>query len=44
MHFIAYADGSNDIIDISNIIQVPVCELVPIIQALKAADLLVEVD
>ena len=40
MDFIAYADGSNDLIDISNIINVPVWELYPIIEKLKSADLL----
>ena len=33
--FIAYADGNNDLIDIGNIIGVPVEELVPIIKNLK---------
>lgn len=42
LNFIAYADGSNDLIDISNIIQVPVRNLYPIIEKLIAADLLQE--
>ena len=42
LNFIAYADGTNDLIDISNIIQVPVRNLYPIIQKLIAADLLQE--
>lgn len=41
--FIAYADGTNDVVDISNIIDVPVRELLPIIQKLKKADLIKEV-
>jgi aminopeptidase-like protein len=41
MNFIAYADGSNDLIDISNIIGVPVSKLYHIIDQLKSADLLV---
>jgi len=40
--FIAYADGSNDLIEISNIINVPVEELYPIIEKLKEANLLEE--
>ena len=42
LNFITYADGSNDLIDISNIIQVPVRSLYPIIEKLIAADLLQE--
>lgn len=38
--FIAYADGTNDLIDISNIINVPVAELIPIIKTLKTAGLI----
>lgn len=38
--FIAYADGNNDLIDISNIIGVPVEELVPIIKNLIDNDLI----
>ena len=38
---IAYADGKNDLFDISNIIGIPVDELVPIIQRLKDNGLIV---
>lgn len=38
--FIAYADGTNDVIDISNIIGVPVKDLLIIIKKLKQAELL----
>lgn len=38
--FIAYADGNNDLIDIGNIIGVPVEELVPIIKNLIDNDLI----
>ena len=38
--FIAYADGSNDLIDISNIIGVPVNELLTVIEKLEKVDLL----
>lgn len=40
MNFIAYADGSNDLIDISNTIGVPVWELYPIVDKLLEAGLL----
>ena len=40
MNFIAYADGENDLIDISSKIGVPVWELYPIIERLKKVDLL----
>lgn len=40
MDFIAYADGKNDLIDISNKIKVPVWEFYPIIEKLLKADLL----
>lgn len=40
LNLVAYADGINDLIDISNIIKVPVWELYPIIEKLKEADLL----
>ncbi len=39
-NFIAYADGSNDLIDISNIIGVPVSELLDILDKLLANNLL----
>ena len=42
--FIAYADGSNDLIDISNIISVPVKELLIVIEKLKKVDLLTRCD
>lgn len=38
--FIAYADGMNDLIDISNIIGVPVEELIPIVENLEKCKLL----
>lgn len=44
MNFIAYADGKNDVIDISNTIKVPVWELYPIIENLLKVDLLTAVD
>jgi len=40
MDFIAYADGRNDLIDISNAIHVPISELVSVIRKLLDADLL----
>ncbi len=40
MNFIAFADGDNDLIDISNKINVPVWELYPIIEKLRQVDLL----
>lgn len=40
MNFIAYADGKNDLIDISNKINVPVWEIYPIIEKLKKTDLI----
>ena len=42
--FIAYADGSNDLIDISNIIGVPVNELLTVIEKLEKVDLLTRCD
>lgn len=42
LNFIAYADGTNDLIDISNAIQVPVRDLYPIMDKLTQADLLLE--
>lgn len=41
--FIAYADGTNDLIDISNIIGVPVKDLLPIVEKLKINLLIEEV-
>lgn len=43
MDFIAYADGENDLADISSRINVPVWELYPIIEKLKEAGLLTAV-
>ena len=40
MDFIAYADGTNDLIDISNIIGVPIEILIPIVNKLKDSGLL----
>ncbi|MFB5085874.1 DUF4910 domain-containing protein [Psychrobacillus sp. PGGUH221] len=40
MNFIAYSDGNHDLIEISNIIGVPVAKLYPIIQLLVDNDLL----
>ncbi|SHI95941.1 aminopeptidase-like domain-containing protein [Anaerovibrio lipolyticus DSM 3074] len=40
LDFIAYADGKNDLIEISNIIGVPVNEIIPIAEKLIAANLL----
>jgi len=42
MNLIAYADGTNDLIDISNRTQVPAQNLYPIVEKLIAADLLHE--
>lgn len=42
LNFLAYADGTNDLIDISNLVQIPVKSLYPIIEKLMAADLLNE--
>ena len=38
--FIAYADGTNDLIDISEIINVPVNDLLPIVNKLKTSGLI----
>lgn len=40
MDFIAYADGTRDLVDISNLIKVPVDKLYPIIENLRKNDLL----
>ncbi|HEY4524137.1 MAG TPA: DUF4910 domain-containing protein [Candidatus Paceibacterota bacterium] len=40
LNFIAYADGQNDLLDISNQIQVPVGELLSIVEKLRKAKLL----
>lgn len=42
--FIAYADGTNDLIDISNIISVPIDKLIPVIENLTACDLLEKIE
>lgn len=39
MNFLAYADGTNDLLDISNIINVPIFELIPIVLELEQNDL-----
>lgn len=44
MDFIAYADGTNDLIDISNKIRVSVKDLIPIVDKLKDAGLIKAVD
>ena len=40
VNFIAYADGKNDLIDISERIHVPIRELVPVVEKLRQHDLL----
>ena len=42
LNFLAYADGTNDLIDIGNTIQVPFWRLVPIVKKLKEAELIEE--
>lgn len=44
VNFIAYADGKNDLIDISNIIGVPVTEIISIVKKLENAKLIKAVD
>jgi aminopeptidase-like protein len=44
MDFIAYADGTNDLIDISKTIRRPVKELIPIASKLLAAGLITAID
>lgn len=44
VNFIAYADGRKDLLEISDVIGVPVRELIPIIKKLLEADLLEEID
>ena len=39
-NFIAYADGKNDLFDISEIINVPVKNLIPVVKKLSAVDLI----
>ena len=43
MDFIAYADGTNDLIEISNIIGKPIREIVPIAEKLLEEGLLEEI-
>ena len=43
-NFIAYADGKNDLFDISEIINVPVKNLIPVVKKLSAVDLIKAVD
>jgi aminopeptidase-like protein len=40
VNFLSYADGKNDLIDISNIIKVPVCQLLDLVKLLKDNDLI----
>ncbi len=40
--FIAYADGTNDLIDVSEIINVPAIDLLPVIKKLKTSGLIKE--
>lgn len=40
MNFIAYADGTNDLLKISDLIDLPIKQMYPIITALLAADLI----
>ena len=44
MDFLAYADGQNDLIEISNIIGVSVNDLIPMVEKLERAVLIKEVD
>jgi len=44
MNFIAYADGSNDLIEISNLIGVPVWELYDMVEKLSVNGLLETAD
>ena len=44
MNLIGYADGNNDLIDISNLIRVPVKELLPLVQQLLSKGLLVKIE
>ncbi|HZU87586.1 MAG TPA: DUF4910 domain-containing protein, partial [Anaerolineaceae bacterium] len=43
MDFIAYADGTNDLLQISNIIHKPIREIVPFVEKLLQAGLLEEI-
>lgn len=42
MNLLAYSDGNNDLVDISNLIKMPVWELYPIVDSLRKAGLLEE--
>lgn len=42
--FIAYADGNNDLMDISNIISVPIDKMIPVIDNLTKCDLLEKIE
>ena len=44
MDFLAYADGTNDLIDISDRIRVPARRLYPVVEALAAAGLIVDAE
>ncbi len=39
-NFIAYADGTNDLVDISDIIHVPIKDIIPIVEKLEKANLI----
>ena len=42
MNFISYADGTNDLIDISNILGVPIFDFYSVVTDLSNADLLTD--
>ena len=44
MDFLAYADGKNDLIEISNIIGMPVKDLILLVEKLEKAALIKAVD
>jgi aminopeptidase-like protein len=44
MDFIAYADGTNDLLQISNYIKKPVWEIIPIAEKLLEAGLIIEIE
>ena len=41
MNLISFSDGTNDLVDIANICEIPVWELYPILETLKSKGLLV---
>ena len=43
MNFLAYADGSNDLIDICNIIDVPMEEIYKLVKLLLSAGVIEEI-